>query len=37
MIPEEKAVRNMWEFFLVSSAMNNYTFLVDHEIDAPDT
>jgi hypothetical protein len=37
MIPEKKAVRNMWEIFLVSRAMNNYTFLVDHEIDAPGT
>ena len=30
MLQEEKAVGNMWAFFLVSKAMNNYTFLVDH-------
>jgi hypothetical protein len=37
MIPEEKAVGKMWVFFVVSRAMNNYTFLVDYEIDAPGT
>jgi len=34
MLPEEKAVGKLWVFFLVSRAMNRYTFLVDHEIDA---
>jgi hypothetical protein len=34
MIPEEKAVRNMWVFFLVKAATNTYTLIDNHKIAA---
>jgi hypothetical protein len=34
MLVEEKAVGNMWAFFVVSMTMSRYTLFVDHKIDA---
>jgi hypothetical protein len=37
MLPDEKAVGNMWAFFLVRTVMNIYTFIDNHKVDVQGT